>query len=240
MYINRFNAERIRRRMREQSERFGPKGKPSSSKQVFSLALSPEPQFMSSKKDLSHTILSSPPQSLEVSHEPQNPGLTIAVTMSEDGDDSPTKDEMKQDSDESMTGNNESVWAMMEHYQQGKEDATPNVGKQLRITTEQSSFSLFDSSLAYESYSFQSEDSERSINDKNTNVGRKVFALKQVSQIGKTPIKTPSKTCPQMFWFELFLMLSVDRKEEMIPFECLRTAYTPIPRAQSCVHHLEA
>jgi hypothetical protein len=117
--------------MKEQHERFGFKGKQER-----------EPDM---KKSLTKT--SSPP-----------PALSIAVTMSEDGDELYNRTQAVAEND----ANNESAWAMMEHYHLARDDGSHNASQPLPFASEQGSLSVFDSSLRYDSSSFQSSDSEHS------------------------------------------------------------------------------
>jgi chromosome segregation ATPase len=124
--------------MKEQHERF--RGKVLSSKSLASPSLAKVHDLLVPSENLN----SSP-----------NPGLTIAVTMSED------EGEENVNHGDISDANNESVWAMMEHYQFAKDDESQNISRQLQHTIEQGGQSFFDLSLGYESYSYQSSESSQ-------------------------------------------------------------------------------
>lgn len=103
-----FNAQRIRRRMKEQQERFGSKGKENSS-----IASSYQSSLASKSTNEEHALQDKG----EMEQSSPNPRLTIAVTMSEEEED-PVEESHQTNlsvQDES-TAANVSAWAMMEHY----------------------------------------------------------------------------------------------------------------------------
>lgn len=87
------------------------------------------------------------------------PGLFIAVTMSDDEDESYDHDQPVSESDT----NDVSAWAMMEHYHLAKDVGSENGNQQILLASEQETQSGVDRSSDHDvSSSFQSSDTEHS------------------------------------------------------------------------------
>jgi hypothetical protein len=170
----RFNSQRIRRRMKEQQERFG------SNKGKIAHTSTMRKKFSASSKGEENALGAT------------NPPLAISVTMSEDAEDQGEsshgtgamveveRQRMGLDNDESTTCNNVSAWAMMEHYQlENDGDQRHQAAQQFLEATElNNETSFWESSLVMESYSFQSsssEDSGKNSQRKGTNIIKKIF-----------------------------------------------------------------